>query len=68
MGYIYKIKSLRADGAYDTDNSYKLCNQYNFKTHHKAKKKCKNLQQYIFSIRKKQQHYYKANLPTGERR
>lgn len=31
MGDIYKIKSLRADGTYDTDNLYKLCNQYNLK-------------------------------------
>ncbi len=53
MGDIYKIKSLRADGAYDTDNLYKLCNQYNLKPIIKPRK---NLQQYRLSIRKKQQH------------
>lgn len=59
MGDIYKIKSLRADGAYDTDNLYKLCNQYNLKPIIKPRK---NLQQYRLSIRKKQQHQYKENL------
>ncbi|MGY5877691.1 transposase [Wolbachia endosymbiont of Anopheles demeilloni] len=41
MGDIYKIKSLRADGAYDTDNLYKLCNQYNLKPIIKPRKNAK---------------------------
>nr|WP_108784575.1 transposase [Wolbachia endosymbiont of Bemisia tabaci] len=41
MGDIYKIKSLRADGAYDTENLYKLCNQYNLKPIIKPRKNAK---------------------------
>ncbi|WP_375603607.1 IS5 family transposase [Wolbachia endosymbiont of Anurida maritima] len=41
IGDIYKIKSLRADGAYDTANLYKLCNKYNLKPIIKPRKNAK---------------------------
>uniref|UniRef100_UPI00345E7418 IS5 family transposase n=1 Tax=Wolbachia pipientis TaxID=955 RepID=UPI00345E7418 len=38
---IYKIKSLLADGAYDTTSLYKLCNKYNLKPIIKPRKNAK---------------------------
>nr|WP_320157097.1 transposase [Wolbachia endosymbiont (group B) of Camptogramma bilineatum] len=41
MGDIYKIKSLCADGAYNTISLYKLCNKYNLKPIIKPRKNAK---------------------------
>ncbi len=47
---IYKIKSLLADGAYDTTSLYKLCNKYNLKPIIKPRKNAKICDNYSAPI------------------